>query len=90
MDRHHKAYGAAHESLRQFIDDGARVGLFEVRPVWLMNPDVASRVLTLGKGRFDAIIYDEALQMPVEYALPTLKNAPDAPDNSSDPRRFGG
>ena len=43
-----------------------------LRPVWLMTPDVASRVLLPKPGMFDTVIYDEASQMPVEYALPTL------------------
>jgi primosomal replication protein N'' len=43
-----------------------------LRPVWLMTPDVASRVLFPKAGMFDTVIYDEASQMPVEYALPTL------------------
>ena len=37
-----------------------------------MTPDVASRVLLPKAGMFDTVIYDEASQMPVEYALPTL------------------
>ncbi|TPQ52723.1 histidine kinase, partial [Prosthecomicrobium hirschii] len=41
------------------------------RPVWLMNPDVASRVLPLRR-MFDSVIFDEASQMPVEHALPAL------------------
>ena len=57
--------------LREFIERGLELGLMAVRPVWLMNPDVASRVLPL-KRIFDTIIYDEASQMPVEHALPTL------------------
>ena len=62
-------------SLRQFIKEGAPLGLFEFRPVWLMNPDTASRVLPLAPGLFDLAIYDEASQMPVEYAVPTLYRA---------------
>jgi len=58
--------------LREFLDRGADLGLMALRPVWLMNPDIASRVLPLRAGLFDAVIYDEASQMPVEYALPTL------------------
>ncbi|MDR1934280.1 MAG: protein kinase [Candidatus Accumulibacter sp.] len=58
--------------LREFIDRGAKIGLMRLVPVWLMNPDVASRVLPLVPGMFDTVIYDEASQMPVEYALPTL------------------
>lgn len=58
--------------LREFIEMGAEVGLMELRPVWLMNPDVASRVLPLKAALFDSVIYDEASQMPVEFALPSL------------------
>jgi hypothetical protein len=58
--------------LREFIELGAPLGLMKLRPIWLMNPDVASRVLPLKARLFDAVIYDEASQMPVEHALPTL------------------
>lgn len=58
--------------LREFLDHGAELGLMTLRPVWLMNPDVASRVLPLRGGLFDAVIYDEASQMPIEYAVPSL------------------
>lgn len=58
--------------LREFIDRGAGLGLFALRPIWLMTPDVASRVLQPTAGLFDTVIFDEASQMPVEYALPSL------------------
>ncbi len=58
--------------LREFLDRGADLGLLSLRPVWLMNPDVASRVLPLKPALFDTVIYDEASQMPIEYALPSL------------------
>lgn len=58
--------------LREIIDHGADLGLMRLRPIWLMNPDVASRVLPLKAGLFDLVVYDEASQMPVEYAVPSL------------------
>ena len=64
--------GVRARRLREFIDCGADLGLMALRPVWLVNPDVASRLLPLKKAMFDTVIYDEASQMPVEYALPTL------------------
>jgi len=67
--------GQRAQRLREFMEKGADLGLMELRPVWLMNPDVASRVLPLRKKLFDTIIYDEASQMPVEYALPSLYRA---------------
>jgi hypothetical protein len=64
--------GARALRLREFIDRASNLGLMLLRPVWLMTPDVASRVLFPKAGIFDTVIYDEASQMPVEYALPTL------------------
>jgi hypothetical protein len=64
--------GVRSKRLREFVDRGADLGLMKLRPVWLVNPDVASRLLPLRKALFDTVIYDEASQMPIEYALPTL------------------
>jgi len=64
--------GPRTKRLREFVDNGADLGLMALRPIWLMNPDVASRVLPLKKALFDTVIYDEASQMPIEYALPSL------------------
>ena len=61
--------------LREIMDSGPDVGLTHLRPVWLMSPDVASRVLPLRPGLFDLVVYDEASQMPVEHAVPTLFRA---------------
>lgn len=61
--------------LREIMDSGPDIGLMHLRPVWLMNPDVASRVLPLRQGLFDLVVYDEASQMPVEHAVPTLFRA---------------
>lgn len=61
--------------LREIMDEGRDLGLMRMRPIWLMNPDVASRVLPLRAGLFDIVIYDEASQMPVEFAVPTLFRA---------------
>jgi hypothetical protein len=64
--------GQRSRRLREFVDLGLPLGLMTLRPVWLMNPDVASRVLPLKAGLFDTVIFDEASQMPVEYAVPSL------------------
>ncbi|OWJ61630.1 AAA domain-containing protein [Paraburkholderia caledonica] len=64
--------GRRSRRLREFIELGAGLGLMTLRPVWLMNPDVASRVLPLKSNLFDTVVYDEASQMPIEFALPTL------------------
>jgi hypothetical protein len=61
--------------LREVIALGFEIGLMHLRPVWLMIPDVASRLLPLKAGLFDVVIFDEASQMPVEHALPALYRA---------------
>ncbi|MGZ3458627.1 MAG: AAA domain-containing protein [Archangium sp.] len=67
--------GPRTKRLREVLDQGAELGLMHLRPVWLMNPDVASRLLPLRARLFDLVIYDEASQMPVEHAVPTLYRA---------------
>jgi hypothetical protein len=61
--------------LREVITLGSDMGLMHLRPVWLMIPDVTSRLLPLKAGLFDVVIFDEASQMPVEHALPALYRA---------------
>jgi primosomal replication protein N'' len=67
--------GPQARSLRGIFDEGNDLGLMSLRPIWLMNPDVASRVLPLKAGQFDLVIFDEASQIPVEYAAPSLFRA---------------
>ena len=67
--------GVRMKRLREFIRLGIDLGLNSVRPVWLMNPEVVSRVLPLARGIFDVVVFDEASQMPVEHAIPALYRA---------------
>ena len=61
--------------LREIIERGWDMGLRQSRPVWLMSPDTASQLLPLKAGMFDVVIFDEASQIPIENALPTLYRA---------------
>jgi primosomal replication protein N'' len=67
--------GVNSQRLRQVFDKGRQLGLLRLRPVWLVNPDVASRMLPLEPGLFDVVIFDEASQMRVVDALPALYRA---------------
>lgn len=67
--------GPRSRSLRQFFHLGRERGLLTLRPVWMMTPDVASQLLPLEKAVFDLVIFDEASQMPVEYAISSLFRA---------------
>jgi hypothetical protein len=67
--------GPQAKRLREFFEAGVEIGLLGLRPVWLLNPDVASRLLPLRAGLFDVVVFDEASQIPVEHALPALYRA---------------
>jgi primosomal replication protein N'' len=67
--------GAHAKRLRQVVEQGRNLGIFAARPIWLINPDVASRIFPLEPGLFDAVIFDEASQMRVENAVAALYRA---------------
>lgn len=69
------AGGAASKRLRQVFELGRKLGLLHLKPVWLVNPDVASSMFPLDRGLFDVVIFDEASQMRVVNALPSLYRA---------------
>lgn len=71
-----KALSAKTGSIRSLLGrQGETLGLRHLRPVWLMIPTAVSQVLPLDASLFDMVIFDEASQMPVEHALPSLYRA---------------
>jgi very-short-patch-repair endonuclease len=46
--------------------------LFTIYPCWMMSPETVSDILPLQADLFDLIIFDEASQMFVESAIPTI------------------
>ncbi len=46
--------------------------LFRLFPCWLMSPQTVSTIFPLEKNMFDLVVFDEASQMFVENALPTI------------------
>lgn len=61
--------------LRAVFSEGKSLGLLDLRPIWLVNPDVASRIFPLEPGLFDVALFDEASQMRVENAVASLYRA---------------
>jgi hypothetical protein len=57
---------------REIMEKGALDEMLSIKPVWLMSPLSISQVLPLVAGMFDVVIFDEASQVPVEDALPSL------------------
>ncbi|QDV68990.1 Serine/threonine-protein kinase PrkC [Rosistilla carotiformis] len=64
--------GPRAKKLRETVDMGREFGLYQMRPIWLANPDTVSRIFPLQQGLFDVVVFDEASQLPVEYALPAI------------------
>jgi AAA domain/Protein of unknown function (DUF4011) len=66
----------AYRSIRELLDGPAGAILPDLKPIWLMSPLSVADVLPLGRAIFDVVIFDEASQIPVEDAIPTLVRAP--------------
>lgn len=46
--------------------------LFRLFPCWLLSPQTVSTIFPLKRGMFDLIVFDEASQMFIENAIPTI------------------
>lgn len=65
-------------AMRDFLaGDPARV-VRDLKPIWMMSPLSVADTLPLGEGLFDVVVFDEASQIPIEDAVPTLYRAPQA------------
>lgn len=67
--------GQNYKKLREFIHLGDDLGLMDIRPIWLMSPEVVSQALPLQAGLFDVVIFDEASQMLIDHSIPSLYRA---------------
>jgi superfamily I DNA and/or RNA helicase/very-short-patch-repair endonuclease len=57
--------------IRKYIGEFHPI-LFELFPCWLLSPETVSEIIPLKKGIFDLIVFDEASQMFVESAIPSI------------------
>ncbi len=62
----------AHKSIRELFAGEAGRALRRLKPVWLISPLSVADILPLEEGLFDVVIFDEASQIPLEDAIPTL------------------
>lgn len=58
-------------NIRKFMDQYG-VELINACPIWLATPDVVSEIFPLHPNLFDCVIFDEASQMYIERAIPSL------------------
>jgi superfamily I DNA and/or RNA helicase len=62
-------------SPREIMERGALKTMMALKPCWLMSPLSISQMLPLQKCLFDVIIFDEASQVRVEDAIPSIYRA---------------
>jgi predicted DNA-binding WGR domain protein len=64
------------KSIRDLATGESGTVIRDLKPIWLMSPLSVSDTLPLETELFDAVIFDEASQIPVEEAVPALYRAP--------------
>lgn len=64
-----------YRSIRDLASDESGEVVLQVKPVWLMSPLSISDTLPLETGQFDVVIFDEASQIKLEEAIPTVFRA---------------
>ncbi len=65
-----------HRSIREMAGGESGIVVRDLRPIWLMSPLSVSDTLPLEADLFDVVIFDEASQIPVEDAIPSVFRAP--------------
>jgi very-short-patch-repair endonuclease/DNA polymerase III delta prime subunit len=68
----------AYRSPRELLAGAAGSVLPSIKSIWMMSPLSVADVLPLSEDLFDVVIFDEASQIPVEDAIPTVLRAPQA------------
>ena len=61
-----------YRSIRDLASDETGLLVNDLKPVWLMSPLSVSDTLPLGTDQFDVVIFDEASQITLEEAVPTI------------------
>ncbi len=74
MDIKHRVQQQRLMSVAQFVQT-YQLELFSNIKVWMMTPEVVSEIIPLNFAMFDLVIFDEASQMFVEKAIPTIYRA---------------
>lgn len=64
-----------YRSIRELVAGPAGAVIADLKPVWLMSPLSVSDTLPLDPTLFDVVVFDEASQIPLEEAVPSLHRA---------------
>jgi hypothetical protein len=63
-------------SMRALLTNGSGTVIRDLKPIWMMSPLSVADTLPLKADLFDVVVFDEASQIAIEEALPTLHRAP--------------
>ena len=61
-----------YKSIRDLAAEDSGQVVKDLKPIWLMSPLSVSDTIPLDEMEFDAVIFDEASQIVIEEAIPTL------------------
>src|SRR5262249_25069971 len=64
-----------YRSIRDLVAGDSGLAIQDLKPVWLMSPLSVSDTLPLDTAHFDVVIFDEASQVTLEEAVPSLFRA---------------
>ena len=67
-----------YKSIRDLVSGDSGEVIKDLKPVWLMSPLSVSDTLPMDATYFDVVIFDEASQITLEEAVPSLFRAPQA------------
>lgn len=59
------------KSIKELVKNYDEI-IYDLYPVWMLTPETVSDILPLTKEKFDLVIFDEASQMFLEKAIPSL------------------
>ncbi|MCP4079690.1 MAG: DUF4011 domain-containing protein [Planctomycetaceae bacterium] len=72
---HEFAKQMRYKSIRDLVSGDSGLVVRDLKPIWLMSPLSVSDTLPLGEQDFDVVIFDEASQITLESAIPSLFRA---------------
>ena len=65
-----------YKAIRELASGESGLVVRDLKPVWMMSPLSISDTLPMETDYFDVVIFDEASQIPVEEAIPSLYRSP--------------
>ena len=66
-----------YRSIRDMVSGDSGAVIKDLKPVWLMSPLSVSDALPMDAAYFDVVIFDEASQITLEEAVPSVFRAAD-------------